>query len=238
MDFFQPKWTFFPLSESAVLLDFGEPASIEKNMFIHQLAARLAVKPFSGFIEAVPAYTTLAVYYNPLAAGGGVQSYEQTCHLIEEIAFPDSPHKLETKTVELPVCYDEEFALDITDVAAHNGISEEEVIEKHTNKDYHIYFIGFAPGFPFLGGLDPAIATPRKKAPRRKIRAGSVGIAGEQTGVYPIDIPGGWQIIGRTPQPLLRLGNSNPTLLQPGDKIRFYPISKEEYLRQEDASWH
>ncbi|QTN00448.1 5-oxoprolinase subunit PxpB [Sediminibacillus dalangtanensis] len=234
MESIQKKLSFFPLSESAILIDFGEPISVEKNMYIHQLTAALNAEPFPGFIEVVPAYTTLTVYYDPLAADSS-NPYHHTCTRIEHAAHTLKTDKLETKTIELPVCYDPEFALDITEVANHNGLSPEEVIERHTTQVYHVYFIGFAPGFPFLGGLDSTIATPRKQSPRRETPAGSVGIAGRQTGVYPIDIPGGWQIIGRTPRQLLHLNDRSPALLQPGDKVRFHAISKQEYLRQEES---
>ncbi|WP_371069091.1 5-oxoprolinase subunit PxpB [Sediminibacillus sp. JSM 1682029] len=233
----QKQFSFFPLSESSILIDFGEEISIEKNMYIHQLTEVLNAEPFPGFTEAVPAYTTLTVYYDPLAVGSS-NPFQYACTRIEHAASTLRPDNSESKTVELPVCYDQEFALDIEGVANQNGLSVKEVIEKHTGQLYHVYFIGFAPGFPFLGGLDPEIATPRKQSPRRKTPAGSVGIAGKQTGVYPIDTPGGWQIIGRTPRQLLRLNDRNPSLLQPGDKVRFYPISKQEYLRQEEAEWH
>lgn len=133
------------------------------------------------------------------------------------------------RIVSIPVLYGGEVGPDLEYVAKHHGISPEEVIQIHSKNDYLVYMIGFAPGFPYLGGLDERIATPRKKTPRLQIAAGSVGIAGNQTGVYPLETPGGWQIIGRTPRKLFLPNQSPPTLLQSGDTIRFVPITPEEY---------
>ncbi|SDK02781.1 5-oxoprolinase subunit PxpB [Sediminibacillus albus] len=228
---------FFPLSENAIMIDYGEEIRPEINKRIHQLSSAISAKPFPGFIESVPAYTTLTVYYNPLAINSR-QPYEQACFYIEKYLPFIQEQSLESRTVHLPVCYDEEFALDLAEVADRNNLSVKEVIKLHTNQEYYVYFIGFAPGFPFLGGLDPSIAAPRRRTPRRKTPAGSVGIAGRQTGVYPLDIPGGWQIIGRTPKRLLNLQNSQPALLQPGDQVRFQAISKQAFLSWEEKSWH
>ncbi|MBE3569818.1 MAG: 5-oxoprolinase subunit PxpB, partial [Bacillales bacterium] len=126
---------------------------------------------------------------------------------------------------------------DIEEVASTNGLSVEKVIEIHSSASYHVYFLGFAPGFPFLGGMDPSIATPRKQSPRLKVPAGSVGIAGNQTGIYPIETPGGWQIIGRTPISLFQPDQNPPTFLLPGDKVRFVPITKDVYENWEDQTW-
>jgi inhibitor of KinA len=131
--------------------------------------------------------------------------------------------------VELPVCYGGEFGPDLGEVAGHCGLSEPEVIARHSGAEYRVYMLGFAPGFAYLGGLDPAIAAPRRQTPRLKVPAGSVGIAGLQTGIYPLETPGGWQIIGRSPQRLFRPGQEEPCLLKPGDRLRFVPIDLAAY---------
>ena len=227
--------TFFPLSESAVLLDFGPEVTIEKNKHILKAAAALQKWPFPGFLETVPAYTTLTVYYDPFALP--VPSpYQEACRKIEAGLEKLDDLELTGKTVEIPVCYHADFALDMEEVAGNSNLSVEEVIERHTSPAYYVYFLGFTPGFPFLGGMDTSLAIPRKSSPRKQIAAGSVGIAGQQTGIYPVTSPGGWQIIGRTPISLLRLGEKPPTLLQAGDYVRFYAISKQAFLSWEESS--
>ena len=135
------------------------------------------------------------------------------------------------KVVEIPVCYGGEYGPDIEFVAKHNNLSVEEVIKLHTAPQYLVYMIGFCPGFPYLGGMDKRIATPRREVPRVKIPARSIGIAGEQTGGYPISTPGGWQIIGRTPIEMFNpKDEQNPSLLHSGDLVKFYAISEQEYL--------
>ena len=131
--------------------------------------------------------------------------------------------------VEIPVCYGGSYGEDLKDVAAHAGLTEEEVIKLHSSVDYNIYMLGFLPGFPYLGGLDPKLFTPRLDNPRTKIPEGSVGIGGEQTGIYPLESPGGWRLIGRTPLKLYDPDREQPFLYQAGDYIRFVPITAEEY---------
>lgn len=227
---------FTPLGDSAVTIDFGEGISLEKNRKILNLANAINEKPFHGFLEAVPAYSTLTVFYNPVEVGGN-DPYEQVCQQLKERMNHGIQYKIPERKVCIPVCYDEEFGLDLEEVAKSNGLSVEKVIEIHSSASYHVYFLGFAPGFPFLGGMDPSIATPRKKSPRLKVPAGSVGIAGYQTGIYPIETPGGWQIIGRTPISLFHPDRNPPTFLLPGDEIRFVPITKDVYENWEDQTW-
>ena len=144
---------------------------------------------------------------------------------VEESAGQETPHHV----VEIPVCYGGSYGEDLKDVAAHAGLTEEEVIKLHSSVDYNIYMLGFLPGFPYLGGLDPKLFTPRLDNPRTKIPEGSVGIGGEQTGIYPLESPGGWRLIGRTPLKLYDPDREQPFLYQAGDYIRFVPITAEEY---------
>ncbi|WP_226037101.1 5-oxoprolinase subunit PxpB [Aquibacillus saliphilus] len=219
---------YHALSENAIMIDFGKQLSIEKNARILTLAEQIANNPFLGFVESVPSYTTLTVYYNPI--NFHQDSFKQVCLLLDTYLTEMEENNYQSRIVTIPVCYDESFGFDLEEVASHNNLSTEQVINLHQTNEYHVFFLGFTPGFPFLGGMDARIAAPRKKIPRTNIPAGSVGIAGQQTGIYPIASPGGWQIIGRTPMSLLQIKQQPPTMLKPGDKIKFQSISKQAFL--------
>ena len=187
-------------------------------------------------IEIVPSYTSLAVFYDPVIVHKQQEEesklpYELVCMKLEEILLVESSGEGKNeRLIEIPVCYGGELGPDLSFVAQHNQLSEEEVIELHSSGEYLVYMLGFAPGFPYIGGMNQKIATPRRETPRLSIPALSVGIAGEQTGIYPIETPGGWQLIGRTPKELFLPDENPPALLQAGDRISFKPISYEEYL--------
>lgn len=188
--------------------------------------------PFSWMNEAVPAFTTVAIYYDPLKLAQEPSPYNKInkdiTSLLGYIHFNENTTTI-GKTVDIPVCYGGAFGPDIQVVAEHNRLTPEKVIKLHTEGEYLVHMIGFSPGFPYLGGLTEKLATPRRKTPRLKIPAGSVGIAGQQTGVYPLESPGGWQIIGRTPLALFRPHHDSPSLLAAGDRVRFFPISSDEF---------
>ncbi len=229
--------TMKPLGDSALIVQLGEGICPAIHARINYLSMLLDEHPFDGFIEAVPAYDNLTIYYNPYSVylsqtNRTLTPYQQVCVYIEKLSKQISEKQgSEKRVVELPVVYGGEFGPDLAYVAEYNGLSIEEVIQIHTENEYLVYMIGFAPGFPFLGGMDERISTPRKETPRLAIPPGSVGIAGKQTGVYPLETPGGWQIIGRTPLDLFLPDMSPPTLLQSGDKIRFVPISSDKELK-------
>lgn len=234
-----------PLGDSALIVQFGEGIHQTIHQKVRRLSAMLEEDSFTGFIESVPAYNNLLIYYNPYVVHQSHRMNQSNCELpfspYQKVCtyMNDLVQKIEEKTffnarqITIPVLYGGEYGSDLTYVAAYHGLSVEEVIHIHSENEYLVYMIGFAPGFPFLGGMNENIATPRKKTPRLAIAPGSVGIAGKQTGVYPLETPGGWQIIGRTPQRLFLPEISPPTLLQPGDKLRFSPISFEEYMNYE-----
>ena len=188
------------------------------------------------FIEIVPSYTSIAVFYDSVIVHkqqeeGTKLPYELVCMRLEEILSVESIGEGKNERfIEIPVCYGGELGPDLSFVAQHNQLSEEEVIELHSSGEYLVYMLGFAPGFPYIGGMNKKIATPRRETPRLSIPARSVGIAGEQTGIYPIETPGGWQLIGRTPKELFLPDENPPALLQAGDRISFKPISYEDYL--------
>lgn len=212
----------YPLGDRAIVLSFGDHISEEVNTRIQKVVAYLDTWSKPGVEEYVPAYTTVTIYYDPLTVGYGELS-ESLADIINNI--PDQQSHLDSKK-EIPVYYN---GPDLAYVAQYSGLSIEEVIRIHCERGYLVYMIGFVPGFPYLGGMNSRIATPRKEVPRLKIEAGSVGIAGEQTGVYPIETPGGWQIIGQTPLRLFDMDRDKPSFLEAGDRVSFVAISKEEF---------
>ena len=228
------------LGDSAVIIKLGEGIHPDIHQQVKNLSFLLSKHPFDGFIESVPAYNNLTVYYSPYLVhqsktGFSVEGtpIEKVTAYIHALANDISEIPVtEGNLVRIPVLYGGEFGPDLQIVADTHNLSVEEVIEIHTAPEYLVYMIGFAPGFPFLGGLDERIATPRKLTPRTSIPPGSVGIAGKQTGVYPLETPGGWQIIGRTLTDLFVPDMTPPSLLQSGDKIKFYPITQQEYDKQ------
>lgn len=214
-----------PLGDTAVVVQFGRTINPETHRKVKNLATYLERHPFCGMVEYIPAFTTVTVFYDPLRL-----PYQTVCRKLEQIvAELGDAADSRPRIVEIPVCYGGELGPDLEFVADHNGLTPDEVIAIHSGGEYLVYMIGFAPGFPYLGGLSDRIAAPRRPSPRLAIPAGSVGIAGMQTGVYPIETPGGWQLIGRTPLALFRPDEDPPSLLQAGDIVRFRPISREEF---------
>lgn len=227
-----------PLGETGLLVNFGDTISPEIHRKIKTLADYLQMHPFVGMQEYVISYTSVAVYYNPFVVRkNALQNKDKSALQIVIKTIKDYIQKAENlpqkkaKVVEIPVCYGGEYGPDIEFVAEHNDLSVQEVISIHTKPEYLVYMIGFCPGFPYLGGMDERIATPRRTTPRLQIPARSIGIAGNQTGGYPISTPGGWQIIGRTPVEMFRPENeTEPSLLNSGDIVKFVAISEQEYL--------
>ncbi|WP_303970323.1 5-oxoprolinase subunit PxpB [Sporosarcina ureae] len=232
------------LGDSAIIIKLGEGIHPSIHQQVKNLSYLLDEYPFDGFIESVPAYNSLAVYYSPYLVYQSKNGFQidgtpivKVTDYIQTLAAQISELPVtEGRLVEIPVLYGGKFGPDLQIVAETHGMSIEEVIEIHTTPEYLVYMIGFAPGFPFLGGLDERIATPRKLTPRTSIPPGSVGIAGKQTGVYPLETPGGWQIIGRTPTDLFVPDMSPPSLLQSGDKIKFCPMTQEQYDEQKKVT--
>lgn len=206
---------------------FEDKIDIMINQKVHLLHMKLKKIKIKGVRECIPSYASLLILYDPM-----VTSFSRIESLIRRIRENENSI-LEAdgaRVIEIPVCYGGEFGEDIENVAAYSGLSKEEVIATHCGVDYHVYMVGFLPGFPYLGGLDPRIHTPRLSNPRLEIPAGSVGIGGEQTGVYPLASPGGWQLIGRTPIRLYDDRHKNPVMLQAGDTVRFIRICEEEFM--------
>lgn len=217
---------YFPLGDAAVVVEFDAVIGPSAHEKVRLLSSYLDHHAFPGMIEYIPAFTTVTVFYDPFVLRYDEAQVELARAVLQAM---DIPLEQKARTVEIPVCYGGEFGPDLEDVAAHNGLTADDVVRIHSSGEYLVYMIGFAPGFPYLGGMSERIAAPRRPSPRLSIPAGTVGIAGMQTGVYPIETPGGWQLIGRTPVPLFRPDMSPPTLLMAGDTIRFRPITRDEY---------
>ncbi|WP_050614925.1 5-oxoprolinase subunit PxpB [Bacillus testis] len=226
-------YQLYPLGDQALLIEFGDKIHMDNYTCVQQVSSLLDTLKPDWLIEYIPAYTTLTLIYDPLLLWkrSKASPYRFLCQEINQLLSEVSAQEMnEKRTVMIPVCYGGECGPDLAFVADYHGLTEEEVIHIHSSGDYLVYMLGFAPGFPYVGGMSGEIATPRKRSPRVKIPVGSVGIAGGQTGIYPIETPGGWQLIGRTPLQLFNVKINPPTLLQAGDKVCFQPISSEEYL--------
>ena len=217
--------------DKALTMEFGNSISKEVNNKIRSITVAIETRNIKGIVELVPTYRSLMIHYNPLKI-----SYDELINALKQLEIQLETIELPAaQVVEIPTLYGGEYGPDIENVANHNQLKLEDVINIHTSNEYLIYMLGFTPGFPYLGGMDPKIATPRLESPRTKINAGSVGIAGGQTGIYPIDSPGGWQIIGRTPIPLFDSQREIPILLKAGNYIIFRSIGENEYKEIEEA---
>lgn len=231
-----------PLGDSALIVRVREQfqdapeETLDEVLRVFQRLQRAAIP---GVIELAPAYTSIAVFFDPVAiaksSGPRNDVFDWLASRIREVVVPTPRDdrgrkvKFRSRKVEIPVCYDPEFAPDIDDVARHTQVSATEIVNLHSAADYRVACIGFVPGFTFLAGLPKNLATPRRDVPRKEIPPGSVGIGGAQTGIYPLRSPGGWNLIGRTPLKLFDPVKNPPTLLQPGDRVRFRAIMREEF---------
>ncbi|MCP4181221.1 MAG: 5-oxoprolinase subunit PxpB [bacterium] len=221
------KFSFKPLGDNSLIIQFEDKICPEINSHIRKSALLLEKQNILGIIEWLPTYTSLTVYYKP-----EIYDYTTLVKLLKEMINNSNQYNLPPpEKIIIPVLYGGEYGQDLNHVASTNNLTIEDVIKIHTASEYLVYMLGFSPGFPYLGGMDESIATPRLKTPRALVNAGSVGIAGKQTGVYSLDSPGGWQIIGRTPLQLFNINNKKPFLLQAGNLIQFKPIEENEYRK-------
>ncbi len=217
----------FSLGDNALTIDFGNEISVELNERVLTLAQIFDKNSFAGFVEIVPAYSSLTVFYDVFKVRKNfpkfLTAFEAVKNFVENnLESLDKLEKAESRVVEIPVCFDREFALDLDFVASENNLANQEVVEIFLGRTYRVFMLGFLPGFAYMGEVDRRIATPRKTSPRLKVPKGSVGIAGTQTGVYPLASPGGWQIIGKTNVELFTPNNKKPTFLKAGDTVKFY----------------
>lgn len=217
--------SFLQNGDSAVTVQFKNEISREVNAYVASLCAEIENNKIKGVIEYIPTFCSVSVLYDCtlISAKKLISKLEK---IIKNIKITSSR---KAKLFEIPVCYDDCFALDMGNVCEHSHLTREEVIARHSGRDYLIYMLGFLPGFAYLGGMDEALATPRLDSPRSEIFEGAVGIGGEQTGIYPVASPGGWQLIGKTPVKVYDKERENPILYSSGDYIRFVPVSLAEY---------
>jgi inhibitor of KinA len=216
----------FQFSERSILIEFDR--DINKNLlyFLLNLKENIFLNKGEQILQVTNTYDSLLVIYKS-TINNFYSEKNNFFELISNISTTDMP---KTSTKKIPVCYESDFSLDLEEVSEKTGLSISEIIKRHTRPIYTVYFIGFLPGFPYLGGMDSSLFCRRKSNPRPKINSGSVGIAGSQTGIYPSSSPGGWQIIGRTPLSLFDIHKTdNPCVLSPGDSLQFESISKEEF---------
>lgn len=219
-----------PASDSSLLVVFGEAISPETENRVLGLFRGLQVRNDPRIRNLHPAYTSLLIDFDPFRMG-----HEEVRAVVSSLTQGTiSPEEGASDIVEIPVCYGEEFGPDLADVASHAGLPSEEVVRLHSGAMYRVCFLGFTAGFAYLGGMPEALYMPRLATPRRAVAAGSVGIAGGQTGIYPAETPGGWRLIGRTPLPMFDPRALRPTRLQAGDRVRFAAIDRDvfEHLRQ------
>ena len=220
------KAHFRTAGDRGLLVEYGDVIDPAVNNKVRSMAIVIEDNPLKGVTEVIPTYRSLLMIYDPVTTDPAeLQKRLETLESrLEDIKIPPP------RTVEIPVCYGGQFGPDIDTVADTNGLTVSDVIELHSEPEYLIYMVGFTPGFPFLGGLSEKLHTPRLETPRTRVPTGSVGIANNQTGIYPIASPGGWQLIGRTPVKLFAPRRKNPFLYQAGDRIKFKPVSAEEYV--------
>ncbi|MDR1019854.1 MAG: 5-oxoprolinase subunit PxpB [Synergistaceae bacterium] len=219
---------FLGSGDSCMVVEFSDAIEMAANVRLQSLRRKLAAQDIKGIRESVPTYRSLSIHHDPI-----ILPREKLERIVQSAlcGLGDEDDR-ERRILVMPVAYGGENGPDMANVCSHTGLDEEEVIKRHTSRDCYCYMLGFTPGFSYLGGLDESLATPRLKNPRTLIPAGSVGIAGKQTGAYSIDSPGGWQLIGRTPLKLFDPDDpKNPTLIDAGDWIRFSSISDDEYKR-------
>lgn len=226
-------YSIFSLGDSAAVLDFGNIIDKNINDYVLRLFHRFKQKTDFAVLDIVPAYSSLAFHYDVLKwreKENTQTAFDSIKKFIEaELDQNSEPELTEQRTIKIPVYYGGEFGPDIQLIASEKNISAQEIIRLHTETKYTVFMIGFLPGFPYMGTVDEVIAFPRKEQPRAIVPAGSVGIAGRQTGIYPLQSPGGWQIIGRTPLKLFDKEKERPVLLQPGDQVVFYSITEDEF---------
>jgi inhibitor of KinA len=224
-----------PLGDAAVVATLGEGIDSGTLESVLSLAQAISSAGRPGITDIVPAYATVTAFYDAAQfAESPGDAYAAVCRFVESCAETAGarPRASEPRTVDIPVCYGGERGPDLAEVAAHCGMGPDEVVSLHSGADYLVHAIGFTPGFPYLGGLPERLRTPRRDTPRSHVPVGSVAIGGAQTGVYPMDSPGGWRIIGRTPLALFRPREQPAALLRPGDRVRFRVIAEPEF-----ASW-
>jgi inhibitor of KinA len=230
---YEEAYRIFPLGDAAITIDFGNSINETINQKVLAGFAHLQKYPLPGIVEAVPAYSSLTLHYDISVLRKLVPPSQLIYDWVKEqleqkLSFIGESAIIPGKTIRIPVCYEGEMAPDLETLATSRETSAEEVVRIHSSSLYRVYMLGFLPGFAYLGQVDEKISMPRKQQPAI-VAAGSVGIAGSQTGIYPFSSPGGWQIIGRTPLILFDAAKEDPALIKAGDMVQFYPITTHEF---------
>jgi inhibitor of KinA len=221
-----------PVGDRAIMITVGSSIDEATNLRVRSVVAALTTNQVAGVVDLVPAFASIVVHYDPMRVAGDLQvsPYDRMVAQLETLlAGAAAPSVPIGRIVEIPVCYGGAFGPDLEDVAKRHELEAEDVVRIHAAGDYLVYMVGFMPGFAYLGGLSPNIATPRRLSPRTAVPAGTVGIGGDQTGVYPLESPGGWNLIGKTPLRIFNIQRAEPTLLAAGDRVRFRQISLSEF---------
>ena len=234
MEGLNPNYNIFPLGDSGASIDLGNSINLELNQKVRSMQDWLMKQPLEGIKDIIAGYSSVSLLYDPVFLK---KKYALTSTVFEFIKMrleeawqksPGKPEAGEGELIRIPVCYDEAFGTDLDHIAQSKRLSKEQIIQCHYEKTYYIYMIGFLPGFSYMAEVDEKLLMPRKVNPVT-VAPGSVGIAGSQTGIYPLQCPGGWQIVGRTPIKLFDSEEAVPVKLTAGQWVQFYPISKEEY---------
>lgn len=214
-----------------MIVEFGSCIDPEINRKVHAFAAHLQTHPIKGVLDIVPSFTTVALHYRPEVLASATQTPLQALtHILEKILLKGvESDRQTTRTIDIPVCYGGEFGPDLSEVAKACGMTQKETIQLHCTSESVVFMIGFAPGHPYAGGLDPRLSLPRRATPRTKVAKGTVAIANGQTVIYPLQLPSGWNLIGRTPLQLFDPESETPSLLEPGDCLRFISITPEQF---------
>ncbi len=233
-------FTIYPLGDHAITIEFGYEINHKTNQQVLSLFNYLQTKPFKGLLDLIPAYTTLTVVYDVFQLHQHCQKKQTVYgwleqHVVNILQTQQLKFSHTKRSVSIPVCYHPTVAPDIQWLAHQHELTEDQVISLHTGITYHVYMLGFLPGFPYMATVPEKLITPRKHNPRKLVPAGSVGIAGNQTGIYPFASPGGWQLIGQTPIKIFDIKKKEAALLQPGDEVTFYSISLEEFNHQQQT---
>jgi inhibitor of KinA len=227
------SYTVYPVGDTAMTIQWGEGIDEHTNQVVLALFQLLKDRAIPGVTDIIPAYNSLMLVYEPgyIRANMEVSSAYDWMHgeLLRSVTQLKELPATDSRYVEIPVCYDVTLGPDLSALSLARNVPVEEVVQRHAQPVYRVYMIGFLPGFPYMGTVDPVIATQRKREPSLHIAKGSVGIAGMQTGIYPLESPGGWNIIGRTPLELFDPQGGRPVYLNPGDRVKFIPISLEAY---------
>jgi KipI family sensor histidine kinase inhibitor len=215
---------FLPCGDTALAVELGDRLDRRVSALVLALAARVRAAALAGIVEVVPTFRSLMIHYDPLVMPQA-ELKARLAPLLSRLDAADCPGRL----WHLPVCYHDSLAPDLAEVAARTGLSPTQVAERHSAVTYHVYMVGFLPGYPYLGDLSPELVLPRRDSPRTVVPAGSVAIATCLTAVYALESPGGWHLIGRTPAPLWDLRRAPPAILAAGDRVRFQPVSLSDY---------